>query len=173
MTRLADIDPAEVAQSTHEALMGRLARLAGVCGVTDPLVPAMAPSEAFLAVHQLALYATAGTPPEGRPELVGEYMQDVAQYADWLGELRSLNDPKTPLQVVLTAARAREALRADEPLTTGELATLAGMSRTRLSELSSTGDAPKGRRYPRRKGRPRLFPADEAREWLSGRGVEL
>ncbi len=79
----------------------------------------------------------------------------------------------TPLALVVSGATARQALSADEPITSTELAILAGVSQGRIGQLQSAGDAPRGRSYPKRSGKPRLVPADAAREWLSGRGVEV
>lgn len=165
MTRLRDIAPTLVAQQTHEALMGRLSRLAMVCGVTDLPTQAIVPSDAYLAVLNLASYATTGAPPEGQLALVREYQQSVAEITDWLGELTTIAEPETPLQVVLSGAAARLALDTEQALTTSQLAVLASMSRGRAAQLQAAGDAPKGRRS----GKARLVSAKAAREWLSGR----
>lgn len=169
MIRLRDIKPAEVAQQAHDALLSRLSRLAMACGVTDPLVPSIEPSDAYAAVSALATYATTGAAPEGRVELVPEYQQAVAEIADWLGEFTTITEPETPIQVVLSAAGARLAVDSGQALTTSQLAVLASMSRGRAAQLQAAGDAPRGRRS----GKARLVSAAAAREWLSGRAVTL
>ncbi len=174
--RLRDIYPEQLAQATHDALMGRLWRISMSCGVTDPIVPSMTPSEAWIAVHHLARFAIAGVLPENRAELVEEYLSTVSQYADWLGEDVSvgLSTPRTPLQIIIAGAGARETLAREKPVTTSQLAVLASLSQGRLVQLQQSGDAPRGRKERNRgKGasRARLVPSDDAREWLSGRGV--
>lgn len=171
MTRLRDIDPSALADATQDALTGRLRRLARACGVTAPLVPELRPSEAWLAVHQLAVYATTGTAPEHRPELAGEYCQSVSEIAGWLGEGASLLDPSSHLEVVLAAALAREELDHGRPISTAQLAVLASLSREHLSTLQAAGDAPTGERAEGVRGRPRQIDAEEAWAWLAARGV--
>ena len=171
MTRLRDIDPTTVADQTQDALMGRLWRLAQACGVTDPVSPAMTPSEAWLAVHQLAVYAVTGTPPEHRLELVGEYCLSVSEIVGWLGEPTQLLDPETDLDVVLAAALAREELAHGRPVSSAQLAVLASLSRVHLGVLQRQGDAPTGERSEGVSGRPLRIDAAEAREWLAARGV--
>ena len=170
---LREIDPKEVATEVQDALLLRASDIAAAVGITDLPEPQRRPGPAWLAVHQLALYATTGVPPEHRLELIGEYLQSVCEYADWLDELGNLVKPATPLQVVIAAARAREALDADLPVTSSQLAVLASITTSAVRQLQDAGDCPKGRKYPRRQGKPRLVPADEARAWLSGRGVPL
>ncbi|HHH27964.1 MAG TPA: hypothetical protein ENK57_06425 [Polyangiaceae bacterium] len=173
MTRLRDIDPTTVADATQDALAGRLWRLAQLCGVTDPVAPSTTRSEAWLAVHQLAVYATTGTPPEHRLELVGEYCLSVSEIATWLGEQTQLLDPATDLDVVLAGALAREELDHGRPVSTAQLAVLASLSREHLSTLQSAGDAPTGRRAEGVRGMPRRIDAEEARAWLAARGLRL
>jgi hypothetical protein len=164
--RLSDIDAAALAQSAHDALLGQLWRPAMLVGIPQLPRPEITPSEAYLAVYQLAHYATTGTPPEHRLELVHEYQISVAEIQAWLPE----GAEHQALETVLLASAAREGLAAGRPLTGNALAVLASVSPGRLSQLVSAGDAPRPRQG-KRDGREQLYSARSCCEWLTGRGV--
>jgi hypothetical protein len=160
--KLRDIDPDALATAANDAALGRLWRIAQACGVTDPLVQRCQPSELWLAVHQLATYATEGVPPEQRAELIHDYQLSVAEAQDYVDA-----DTRDALETVLLASLAREALARNEALSRRLLAVLASVHPDALSRLASAGDAPQGYRA----GREVRTPVAEARDWLTARGV--
>lgn len=162
--RLADIEPRALASATHEEALEELVSRALALGVTDPIVPQVRPSEVWLAVHQLAHYARTGEPPEGRIELVGEYQLSAATYRD---HVREGGQTQAALDEVLDASVARLAIAEGHDVRHRHLAALASLTPVQLTRLSAAGDAPRG--TP--EGRERLYDAEEARAWLSGRGV--
>lgn len=166
--RITDLDPAAVAADVQTSLRVHVERVADAAGC-GPVDPMRSRGAAFLAVRELVRYAVSGAPPEGRPELVGEYCQSVAEYATWL-EGDAVADV---LALALSSSRARYLLSLDQPITSEQLATMASLSKQRVAALQSAGDAPAGERDHTAKGRPRMIAAAEAREWLSGRGVTV
>ena len=166
---IRDIDPEALATSTHEAMRAKAAELAASCGVPDfPL--STSPSRVRMAVHQLATYATSGHPPEGRSELIAEYIGDVYEVATALDELLPGSAAlDTDLGVVIHAASARDALDRGDPVSRVQLAALGGVSLGRIGQLVTAGQLP--RPEVGQDARQRLWDAGVAKAWLAGRGV--
>lgn len=161
--RLADIDPAALADEMHDALYSRLMALSQHLG-GDPVPPLTRPSNVRLTVHQLAHYARTGEPPEGRPELVGEYIQtlvdlDLVPDADTLAGRR---DPSAPIDVVAIGALARQRIDERRSVPEGWLAVLAGVAASRVRQLAAAGEL--------RRTEGGIHAAD-ARRWLESRAA--
>lgn len=183
--KLADINPAEVAAEVvgwvaHQRF--RLGMALWAVGTTDPEpAPDWKASDIGLAVHQVAVYARTGTPPEHRAELLPEYLQTIGE-ALWTGAhpgvynavpfpwAAGAGEPTEAIDVVLIAAVARDWLSRDEPVTQQMVAVLAGVSTLGLRNLVSAGEL-KADVPDDDDGRVRLVAAEEARRWLSARGV--
>lgn len=171
--RLRDLDPQAAGEQAHEAVLGQAGRLAMATG--HNLVEAGV-SDVRWAVEHVARYALDGTPPDDAP--IDEYLVSLAplytRASDGgtftIPELDSEADPTTPWGLALVAAVARQQLERGEPLTHGQLATLASVSSHRLSQLVAAGDAPTSRAGGR-DGRRRLYSARRCREWLRARGL--
>lgn len=164
MIRLSTIDPAALAEEVHETLAARVRRLAFALGY-DLHEGGAGVSEARHAVRLLAHYARTGEPPEGRPELVPEYLQTMVDLdaVPPAAELAGERDPEDPLHVVVLAALARDALtRGRGTVPDGWLAALAGLSSAQVRRLAATGEL--------RRGADGISIAD-ARRWLRARGV--
>lgn len=159
--RLRDIDPAALGEDVHNQLYARLMALSQHLG-GDPAPPLTRPSNVRLTVHQLAHYARTGEPPEGRAELVGEYVQtlvdlDLVPDADALAGKRDLGDP---LDVVVIGALARRRLDERRSVPEGWLAVLAGVAASRVRQLAAAGEL--------RRTEGGIHAAD-ARRWLESR----
>lgn len=167
--KLAEINPRKLADAAHDEALGELTMRAMNLGVTAPIAPDITPSEVWLSVHQLAHYATTGEPPEHRPELIAEYQLSVATYRDYLHEG---SETQRAVDLVLRASVARESLARDEAISHTDLAALAGLSKSHLTALVQSGDAPEPA-YEVVPGTARTYQydADACREWLRGRGV--
>lgn len=163
---IRDIDPGDLAERAHEAAVHRAHRLAFATGHE---LRAAGISDIRHAVRILAIYATTGAPPEGRVELTHahEYMLSVAEALDIDDALDE------ELRLVCSVAEAREHIARGLPITTMQLAQLAGISHQRVTKLRQRGDAPEGIEVSDAQGKPRMIPADEARAWLIARGVSL
>lgn len=167
MIRLADIDPTALAVTVHDGVLERVLSLSQHLGAIDPapvLAALQGPSELRLAVHQLAHYARTGEPPEGRDDLVPEYLQTLVD-CDLVpdgAELAGERDPSEPLRVVVLAALARDRLAVRRSIPEGWLAALAGVATSRVRQLVAGGEM-------RRTAEG--IHASDARRWLAGRGV--
>lgn len=148
MVRLHDIDPKRLADEMHDDVLGRVMTLTQHLGCIDPspVLAAIAsgggPSNVRLTVHQLAHYARTGEPPEGRQELVPEYLQtlvdlDLVPDAEALSATR---EPWDPIEVVVLACLGREALAQRRPLTHAQLAALGGVATSRVRQLVAEGE---------------------------------
>lgn len=162
MIRLHAIAPPSLAERAHEAAVGRAQRLAWATG--HELREHTGLSDVRLAVHQLAHYAVTGEPPEGRVELVHEYMISVAEA---LGLDEQIDEE---LRLVLVAAEGRSYLHHGHDVAHRHLAALAGVSKAAVTQACRRGDGPQGWTNPD-DGRDTLYAAEDARRWLSGRGV--
>lgn len=166
---LRDVDPRQLADAAQREALDGLWRRAMAVGVTNPVEPSMSPSELWLAVHQLATYATTGQPPEGRPELAYEYCVSVAEYRDYVDDG---GPTQQALDEVLQAAACRDAIASGQPVTLDQLVALSGLSRSHVQRLVAAGDAPQPVEVGGQgRGHATTFAAADARAWLSGRGV--
>jgi len=165
MIRLATIDAAKLSDEAHAAVLERVLRYAQHLGAIDPapiLAACQGPSNVRLSVHQLAHYALTGTPPEGRAEMIGEYIQTLVDL-DLVPDsetLRGERDPSEPLHVVTMAALARERLDKRQSIPEAWLAVLAGVAASRIRQLVGAGEL--------RRTSDGIHAAD-ARRWLEGR----
>lgn len=166
MTRLENIDAAQLADETHDRVLARTLRYAQHLGTLDPTAilaaTASGPSNARLTVQQLTRYAQTGEPPEGRPELVGKYVQtlvDLDLVPD--GEtLHGARDASDPLHVVVMASLARERLAARSSVPEAWLAVLGGVATSRIRQIVTAGEL--------RRTADGIHGAD-ARRWLEAR----
>jgi hypothetical protein len=165
MIRLATIDVSGLAAEAHDRVLGRVLRYAQHLGAVDPL-PILAacrgPSNVRLSVQQIAHYAQTGTPPEGRAELVGEYIQTLVDL-DLVPDAETLHgerDPSDPLHVVVMGALARERLDKRQSVPEAWLAVLAGVAASRIRQLVGAGEL--------RRTSDGIHAAD-ARRWLEAR----
>lgn len=171
--KLSDLTPADVAAEAHDRVVGQAQRLAFAAGYD--LVPGGAhTSDVRHAVEALTHYAQTGQYPEGRPELIGEYLQSLAEplytrATDGAGydvpELDHDADPETPWGLVLVAAVARDQIARRRGVTLAGLAVLAEVSPSRMRQLVSVGELETDG------GKPARVPAGAARRWLEARGV--
>lgn len=159
------IDPGDLASRVQQHLEDKARALAFELGYS--LMGDGAFSNIKLGVHQIAIYAETGTPPEGRPELVGEYILTVATA---LGHLDPQSGLYAELEQTLKKAQARDAITTGHPVPHDWLATLAGMSRKHLWSLSKRRDAPDAKVDPDERRR-RVYDPEACRGWLAGRGV--
>lgn len=185
MTRLQDIDPEKLAEEVHGWLTSYRWRLDMAISFSggDTRYPPTTwqSSDAGRAVHQVAVYAKTGTPPEHRQELLPEYLQSIGE-AVWQAPHPDVyqmvpfpwdagaGEPSTDLDVVLVAAVGREWIGEGRPVTQLMVACLAGLTVQSVRDLISAGELAATARDEGDK-RVRLIEADEARRWLSGRGV--
>lgn len=165
--KLRDVDAEQLATEVHDALESLCRSIGFELGLA--IVGGGGPSHVRLSVHQLTTFAKTGAPPEGRAELTAEYMLSVALLLDHLsGDAHAAL--RARLELVLAAARGREAIAAGHDLHHDALAALADLERTRLWQLRKRGDAPEGRPDPNNR-RHVVYDPDASRTWLSGRGV--
>lgn len=132
--KLSDIDPAKVGDEAHDAVAAQAHRLAFAAGLE--LREGTGLSDVRHAVRAIAHYAQTGEQPEGRPELIGEYLQSVAEplYTRAgtgpgydVPDLDEEADPATPWGLVLLAACGRHLIEQGEHVTLAHLAVLAGV----------------------------------------------
>ena len=174
--RLRDLDPAVLAEQAHEHCLGRLTGLAFALGY-DLHEGGAGVSEARHAVHQLAHYARTGVPPEGRAELVHEYLISLIP----LDLLPPSGDPEEPdptapeavqgVHLVVLAVLAREALRQDQPVTSAQLAALGSLTSSAVRAHLVSGELRRWRAGPARGDRRAYVHPEDARRWLGARGV--
>lgn len=181
MIKLTDLDPQSVADEVAGWVRAHIYRLA---------FPMTAPIQLDLldlrhAVAELTAYAQHGPPhceDAGGP---AEYVQtvvealysaahpDVYGYVETVWQRAGDDGEQHAIDVVLLAATGRERIeRGLEAVSLPELAALAGVSVKTLRNLGSRGELAitGGERGVR--GSSGVQP-DEARRWLSGRGVEV
>lgn len=172
MMRLSTLVPTEVAEQAHDAVVSHVQRLAFVAGLD--VQPGAGLSDVHHSVHQLTVYAQTGGHPEGRPELIGEYLQSVAEplytrAGDGAGydvpDLGDDADPQTPWGLVLLAAATRHLIEQRSAVTLAGLAVLAEVTAGRLRQLVVAGEIQTDGAKPAR------VTAAFARSWLEARGV--
>lgn len=182
--RLARLVPADIAADVEERIDRYLGRLA------VPLSPGLmlhtrrhGDTGIALTASALCEYAQRGLPvydwethgeaEDACAEMVGVLWGRIADAghggdvgplaADEAAEEADLDDP---LALVLVAAWARVTLAKGDPLTVRQLAALAGLDPAVVRRMADAGEvALTGQR-------PRAAEADEARRWLSGRGIK-
>ena len=167
--KLRDLDPAGVGDRAHQAVVDQILKLHGAietAGDPSPILAAVAsrPSEIRRVAHLLAHYAKTGEPPEGREELVEEYL--ISLLPSGLVEsiddpLAGRRDPETEIELVVLAVLGRQALAARRPLGDAQLAALAGLSASRVRQLAASGE------LRRVEGG---ISSTDARRWLDSRG---
>lgn len=174
--RLRDIDPAKLGQQAHEHVVERLH---GLLTAIDPMAippPLDGRSEVRRAVTLLAHYARTGEPPEGRRELVHEYLVSLVP-AGLLPDTDPPDEPTTEdptaaiVHRVVLAVLARERLADGEPVPASHLAALADVSPARVRQLLSTGELRAWRRGIATTDRRAYVHPEDARRWIDGRGA--
>lgn len=185
MTRLQDIDPERLAEEVHGWLTAYRWRLDMAISITggDTRYPPTTwqTSDAGRAVHQVAVYAKTGVPPEYRQELLPEYLQTIGE-AVWTAPHPGVysavpfpwspgaGEPQTDLDVVLTAAVGREWIDEGRPVTQLMVACLAGLTTGAVRNLIAAGEL-KADARDEDDARVRLIEAEEAARFLAARGV--
>lgn len=163
--RLSSIDPDALAREVVAALR------AHVEAIALPLQPAYRVTIAPM------LRPDDAPPPDDLETNLGQTVRQLAGYActgdagDWeptegdvegaIADVLRAVTPSPALSLVIDAARGRATIASGEPVEARELAALAGLSATQVRALSRAGDLP---------GELPLS-AEEARAWLSARGV--
>lgn len=182
--RLSDINPAALSAATTEAMAHHVARLAAPLspGLTVHVDGPHGDSGVGMSAADLARYARGeggldSTVEDYAIELVPLLASPLAPVTGplppvltrWLsGQVDADDlDPSSledRLALVLTAALGREALDHRQPVSVGQLATLAGVSPDHVRLLGRRGEvAIEGGQVG----------AEEARRWLAGRGVRV
>lgn len=176
--RLASIDPAALAAAVTRGAQEHLTRLAFAWGSPD--APPLDCWQLTHTVHSLASYAVAGARLDAP---VQEYLISLLPLWTYAaggagvetpefdraygGDLDSLDrDWRGELVLVMVAAIGRERVAAGEPVTVAQLAALGSMSPDAVRLLGRKGELALS-------GDPLECDADEARRWLSARGVSL
>ena len=165
--RLADIDPAALADAMHAQVAERARRLAFATG-HDLVSGGAGVSDVRHAVRLLAEYAISGAAPEGDRDLVPEYLQsivdvDIVPDGDTMTGAR---DPDDALEIVVLAALARDAIahEATTAVPDGWIAVLAGVAASRVRQLAAAGE------LARVEGEEGIE-VESARRWLQARCV--
>lgn len=174
--RLRDIDPATLGQQAHEYVVERVhALLSAIDRMAMPL-PLDGRSEIRHAVTTLAHYARTGEPPEGRRELVHEYLVSLVP-AGLLPDTDPPDEPATEdpvsaaVHVAVLAVLARERIADREGVPTAWLAVLADTQPSYVRRLVSSGELRTWRRGVEdraAKTRTCVHPDDAAR-WFESR----
>jgi len=174
--RLRDIDPTALGQLAHEHVTDRIHAL---MTAIDPMaIPPQldGPSEVRRCVTALTHYARTGEPPEGRHELVREYLVSLVP-AGLLPDTDPPDEPATEDRVeaavhrVVLAVLAREAIAEHRGVPTAWLAALADTQPSYVRRLVSAGELRTWRRGVEdraAKTRTYVHPDDAAR-WLESR----
>ena len=180
MTRLRDLDPAALGDAAHEHVLGRILALVGAidpAGDPAPILAALGGrSEVRRCVAALAVYARDGAPPEGRPELVREYLVSLVG-AEMLPDDLDPDDepdddgPLADVHRVVLAVLARERLRDGEAVPSAWLAALASVTPAAVRQLIAGGELRRWRAGDARGSRRAYVRADDARRWLAARVV--
>jgi hypothetical protein len=185
VTRLQDIDPERLAEEVTgwlTAYRWRLDMAISLHGGDTRYPPTTwQSSDVGRAVHQVAVYARTGVPPEHRQELFPEYLQTIGE-AVWQAPhpdvyqmvpfpwASGAGEPSTDLDVVLVAAVGREWIGDGRPVTQLMVACLSGLTVQSVRDLISAGELRAEARDEDDK-RVRLIEAAEARRWLAARGA--
>lgn len=167
MIRLRDLDPQAVAAEADNHVLDRAHTLAMAVGARVT-ADSEGISDVRHAVHALALYARDGVPPEGRPELLGEYFISLVGVDLIPDDLDA--EPDTSWGVVVLAAVARQAIEEQRTVPDEALGALAGVDGSRVRQLVGEGVLRRMDRPSPGRALKGIAPAD-ARRWLSGRGV--
>lgn len=174
--RLRDIDPATLGQQAHEHVVERVH---GLLAAIDPMAlppPLDGRSEVRRAVTLLAHYARTGEPPEGRRELVHDYLVSLIP-AGLLPDTDPPDEPPTEdrteaaVHRVVLAVLAREAIAEHRGVPTAWLAAVADTQPSYVRRLVSSGELRTWRRGVEdraAKTRTYVHPDDAAR-WLESR----
>ena len=177
--RLADIDPAALAQATVAEVFDRAGRIlssldvgryvVAESGAYGALSPAKADGSGWQrsvvghAVYCLTRYAQTG---EAMDADVHEYLVSLIPAEDpGLDDLEP--DATTELGLVCQAALARERIEACFSIGTTWLAALAGLTRGRIQQLVTSGEIASTLDA----SGDTVIPAVDARRWLGSRGV--
>ena len=170
---LREFDPATLARETVHAALDRIRATA--MGI-DPRLSVRVERDGKPwdgtglttlghAVQTLTIYAQTGAPLEAS---VHKYCVTLVGVADDALDDASRPDTTTDLGIVIAAALCRESLEQGQPVRTGWLAALAGVTIGRVQQLVTSGDM-----RATVKGGDNYVRADDARRWLGGRGVEV
>ncbi len=167
-TRLADLRPEAVGREAHELVLRQAERLATKIGCS---LSSVGPSDLQLTAADLCRYAQTGDTADWGDESGALdaaqslcevlYSQAGVPGTFDVGELGEDVDPETPVGLVLAAALARFELGQGEPVTARQLGALAGLDERHVRLLARNGELALGG----------TVKAEEARRWLSGRGV--
>jgi hypothetical protein len=171
--RLSTIDPVGLGEHAHALVLDRAHRLAFATG--HDLVPGGAgTSDVRWAVTQLAIYARTGEAPEGRRELVGEYLLSLVA-VDLVPEdmdpddvpARDATEEEEGVHAVVLAVLARERLADGQPVPTAWLAALGSTQPSYVRRLAQHGELT---RSTRDTGDRRTYVTpSSARRWLETR----
>lgn len=171
--RLLDLDPQTLGQRAHEHVIDRIH---GMLSAIDPMhipPPLDGPSEVRRCVAALTHYARTGEPPEGRRELVHEYLVSLIPAGLLPEDLEPGDEPETndetaaAVHLVVLAVLARERLAVREPVPTAWLAALASTQPSYVRRLVSSGEL---RRWTRGvQDRRTYVHPDDAVRWLESR----
>lgn len=131
-------------------------------------------SDARWAVAQLARYAVAGEPPEGRRELVHEYLVSLVNAGLAPDDLDPEDDPagdetEQAVHLVVLAVLARERLADDEAVPMAWLAAIASTQPSYVRRLVGNGELRRWRRGIDESDRRVYVHPDDAKRWLAGR----
>lgn len=146
--RLLDINPAALGQQAHDHVVSRIHAL---MTALDPMHVEAGigdgPSEVRRVVTVLAHYAKTGEPPEGRPELVHEYLVSLIpagllpEDLDRIGDEPETEDPTAAaVHAVVLAVLARERLAQRQPVPTAWLAALGSTQASYVRRLVASGE---------------------------------
>lgn len=129
LLKLIDFSAEEIAEEAQAIAMRDFARLASALGVSTD-TPRETP--VYGAAHAVAVYALTG-------ERRRNYIANRNRLIRWLGEAAVVQaEPDSPLPLAVAVAEAREAIHADAPLTSMQLAHLSGVDRDRINVMAST-----------------------------------
>lgn len=179
--RLSDLDPPAVGRLAADVVYDHLCKQAVRLGITDP-IPRPSLPELAVSVEELTRYAQSGPPacddalPEDYAQTLTEALYTTA-HPDGYERSPTLFTQRTgeitrAFDCVLLAAAARNSLRDGNPVPIRWLAALGSVSVSRLRNLASEGEI-ETRTVGSAKGGVQLVMAEEARRWLSGRGLIL
>ena len=165
LLKLSDFTAEGIAREVAEEALRAAARMQAALGATGGVVrPDLEGTPIYAAAFAVARYAMAGV---GR----GLYVPARNRLIKWLGEAEVMQaEPGAPLALAVAAAEAREALHAHAPLTSMQVAILAGLDRDYVNALALRDQMHDAYRSDENRHRPwRFKPTVRLCKWVQER----